>query len=419
MRGIGLSEPDSKGLRGFSHGDVVAGRYSVDNRLGQGGMASVWRVRDIELDETIALKILDERLVGDDQAIAQFKQEIKLARRIVHRNVCRIFDFGIAGDLRFVTMELVEGKSLAEAMAVKGLLGFESKLEIFRDVLLGLRAAHNLGIVHRDIKPGNVMVTPDGHGILMDFGIASPAGGLGLEGAATIVGTPAYLAPERILIDPDADHRSDLYSLGILLFEIMAGRLPFEERNVRTLLQLHLSTPAPMLGDFWPECPEELGTIVARLLRKTPSDRFGSTDDLLDALADVHFDDSGCRVLIGDPDPAFRKGIRMKLAGENIRVVEASTGEEAIEGILRTKPDLVCLDLGLPILDGFQVVEWFRRYRASSQAPVFLFSSTNDARYGAYAARLGIEKYFPKPVSFKETAAAIVGRLSDSGAAHV
>jgi serine/threonine protein kinase len=376
-------------------------------------MAAVWRVRDLQLDESVALKILDPTLAQDDDSVAMFKQEIKLARKIVHRNVCRIFDFGIFGESKFVTMELVAGRPLTEIVSGGPTVGLETRLEIVRDVLLGLRAAHNLGIVHRDIKPANVMVTEDGRGILMDFGIAGRSGGDGTSRKGFVIGTPGFMPPERLRGLP-SDHRADLYAIGALLFELVAGHPPFEDPDLATLVRRHLSEPPPLLGRVVPGLPAGLEEVVARLLEKDPARRHGSVDELLEELSSIHEAAPRKTVLVVDDDPVFRKILRIKLQAAGFRVLVAGDGEEAIEGVLRARPDLVCLDLVMPKVDGLQVAEWLRRYRSATATPIFMFSGIKDQQYGRYAARLGIERFFVKPVPLRELVEAVVARLGDA-----
>ena len=201
-------------------GDVVAERYRIEEKLGAGGMGVVYRATDLELDDIVAIKVLQLRESGEEHRVSRFKQEIKLARRIVHTNVCRIYDFGAWGDLRFVTMELLDGRSLDEVMRSELDLDRQGRLELFRGLLAGLEAAHEAGIIHRDIKPQNVMVTSDGRSVLMDFGIARQFQSEEITTTGEVVGTPVYMAPERLL-GREVDQRCDIYSLGVILFELM------------------------------------------------------------------------------------------------------------------------------------------------------------------------------------------------------
>ena len=196
--------------------EVVAGRYEILGFVGSGGMGTVYRARDRELDEIVALKIMRGELSYDPQALARFRREVKLARRVTHRNVARTFDIGEHAGMVFLTMELVGGESLAQRLARKKRLPVERALEIALEIARGLSAAHAAGVVHRDLKPDNVLLSPEGRVVVTDFGIAFAEDALAREsGFRRLVGTPAYMAPEQLEAPDRVDARVDVYALGL------------------------------------------------------------------------------------------------------------------------------------------------------------------------------------------------------------
>ncbi|MBL9023669.1 MAG: protein kinase [Myxococcales bacterium] len=270
-------------------GIIVAGRYKIEDMLGRGGMAAVYRAKDLELDETIAIKLFS-RGTDDATLLSRFKQELTLARQISHPNVIRLYDIGTHGSTRFITMELLSGADLATRI--------EQGRELLRDLgylvqaCRGLGCVHERGVVHRDLKPENLFVTDDGVVKLMDFGIAKrrsaddePKGNLTRAGFTA--GTPAYMAPEQINDFRSVTHLSDLYSLGVIAYHLFTGVLPFDSDNSMAMLMKHLNEPPRPPSEHEPTIPDELEFLILQLLEKDPARRIQSCAELardLDAL---------------------------------------------------------------------------------------------------------------------------------------
>ncbi len=275
-------------LRGPVVGAAFAGRYDVLSVLGRGGMGSVYRVLDRELDEEVALKVLTpESFAEGSQAVGTLKQEIRLARKITHANVVRTHDLGEAAGLRFLTMEYVPGTTLRELLDRRGALALAPALQIAKQLCRGLGAVHEAGIIHRDIKPQNVMVLPNGVVKLMDFGIARTAEGgdpASLDGQT--VGTPFYMSPEQALGRP-LDARSDLYSVGVVLFELLTGTRPFVGRDAAEVMHRHVSAEPPRPSELRSDLPEYLDRVVLACLAKRPERRPASAAELYAALTRV------------------------------------------------------------------------------------------------------------------------------------
>jgi len=273
-------------------GSLFSGRYDVLGTIGKGGMGVVYRARDRQLDEVVALKVLRSDVLKDDPTLLErFKQEIKLARRITHRNVLRTHDFGETQGTPYISMEYLEGVTLKDLIRGKGALPLPVGLRIAKQMCLGLEAAHQEGVVHRDIKPQNMLIIPEtGDLKIMDFGIARvsemKAGAAGLTSTGTVMGTPDYMPPEQAQGQP-ADFRSDIYSLGIVLYEIFTGHLPFTGDSVMAVVLAHIQRPAPAPREANPAIPPELETIILRCMEKSPSKRYQRVEDVLEDLGAV------------------------------------------------------------------------------------------------------------------------------------
>jgi serine/threonine-protein kinase len=252
----------------FAPGAIVAGRYRLVALLGRGGMGEVYRADDLTLDQTVALKFLPEGIAGGDMRLAQFHNELRTARQVSHRNVCRLYDLGDADGRRFLTMEYVDGEDLASLLRRIGRIPQDKAIQIARQLCAGVAAAHDRGVLHRDLKPANVMV--DGHGDvrITDFGIATAA----RDAGADIAGTPHYMAPEQLAGRP-ASIRSDLYALGLILFEIFTGKRAYEATSLGELKQLHdtgtVTAPSSIVRDLDPAVER----VILRCLEKDPERR--------------------------------------------------------------------------------------------------------------------------------------------------
>ncbi len=270
-------------VRALAPGAMLAGRYRVERKLGEGGMATVYAAHDAELDETVAVKVFHSE---DPQLVARFKQEVALSRKLAHPNVIRLYDLGAHGATRFLTMELLDGRDL-DGQLGEG-IDLAAGVRILLQACAGLGAAHAAGIVHRDIKPANFFVTRDGVVKLMDFGIARRQSAASrLTAAGFIAGTPQYMAPEQITNFANATASSDLYSLGCMAFEMFAGSMPFEHDDLMSLLMMHVREPAPLLRSRATGAPASLEALVASMLAKDPARRPASCEALAQSLRAV------------------------------------------------------------------------------------------------------------------------------------
>ncbi len=262
-------------------GHVLGGRYALLELVGSGGMGEVYRARDLELDEVVALKLLRHEIARTAEGLERFRHEVKLARRVTHRNVARTFELGDDEGTRFLTMEYVRGESLAARLRRDGRLRPERAVAIAEQVALGLEAAHAAGVVHRDIKPDNVLLAADGRVVVTDFGVARKAASSGDD--RLLAGTPAYMAPEQ-LSTGEASARSDLYALGVLLWELLAGRLPFAGNTPAELAEARLIHAPPDVRTVVTDAPAELAELLLRLMTRDPRMRPDSARSVVMAL---------------------------------------------------------------------------------------------------------------------------------------
>jgi eukaryotic-like serine/threonine-protein kinase len=257
------------------NGSFAGGRYTVERELGHGGMASVYLARDEQLHRPVAVKVLAEHLAADDTFRARFLREARLAGRLSHPNIVQVYDAGDADGRPFIIMEYVPGRTLAEC----GKLAPERVAELARQACAGLRQAHDAGLVHRDVKPGNLLLGDDGVLKIADFGIARAAETTRHTQVGTILGTAAYLAPEQIA-GGDATAASDLYSLGAVLYELLTGRPPFVFSSLADLAAQQADGAIVPVRDLEPTVPAELEAPVMHALAREPSFRPASAADL-------------------------------------------------------------------------------------------------------------------------------------------
>ena len=268
-------------------GQVFAGRYEVLEEIGSGGMGMVYRAHDRELGEVVALKTLRPELLQDASLVERFKSEIRLARHISDKHVVRTHDLGERDGVYFLTMEYVEGITVRELLDTRGRLAVAPALAIASQLAQSLAAAHEQGIIHRDIKPQNLLLDATGTLKVMDFGVARlAAGSSGLTEVGMLIGTPSYMAPEQLLGD-SFDQRIDLYAVGVVLFECLTGRLPFEAPSTVALIAKLLRETAPLATSLNPEIPAGLDALVQRLLAKEPDQRVPSARELIRLLSEL------------------------------------------------------------------------------------------------------------------------------------
>jgi serine/threonine-protein kinase len=284
--GVALEKTDDSLL-----GQILAGKYRIEERLSEGGMGTVYRGTHVLMDKTVAIKVLRPSLAADEKIVARFSREARAASRISHPHALSVTDFGEAENgVVFLVMEYLDGKTLKELIRDEGPLPLPRVVEILRQVGGALDAAHSEGVVHRDLKSENIMLLSSSgsdYAKVLDFGIAKIKEAEGaydpeLTAPDLVIGTPQYMSPEQCSQSPDIDARSDIYSLGVILYEMLVGHVPFTGPSPTAIMLKHLQQPAPSVLDERSDVPPVVGQVVARALEKRPEDRYGKVSELVE-----------------------------------------------------------------------------------------------------------------------------------------
>lgn len=268
----------------LKRGYIIANRYEISNLIGRGGMAKIYKAIDLRLNRIVAIKVLNEEYSEDENFVRRFKAEAKAAATISNPNIVNVFDVGQDEDLHFIVMELVDGTTLKSFIENNGALDSESTLKIAMQICLGIKAAHSSGIIHRDIKPQNIVISKDGVVKVADFGIAKAINGDTINSAA--VGSVHYMSPEQAR-NGYSDERSDIYSLGITMYEMVTGILPFNGDNNVSVVLSHINNPIKPPSNYAPDIYRGLEEIILKATNKHSSYRYNSIDEIIDDIKNV------------------------------------------------------------------------------------------------------------------------------------
>ena len=267
---------------------VLDGRYLVQTRIASGGTSTVYRGVDLRLDRPVAVKVMDSRYAGDDQFLTRFQLEARTVARLKDPGLVAVYDQGQDGRHPFLVMELIEGGTLRELLAERGPMPPHAVVAVLHPVLGGLAAAHRAGLVHRDVKPENVLISDDGDVKIADFGLVRAVAAAGITSTSVILGTAAYLSPEQVR-DGNAGPRSDVYSAGILTYELLTGRTPFTGDSALSIAYQRLDTDVPPPSAAIDGVPRQFDEMVARATARDPADRYADAIEMaadVDAIAD-------------------------------------------------------------------------------------------------------------------------------------
>jgi predicted Ser/Thr protein kinase len=276
-------------------GEVIADRYEIEELVGTGGMSSVYKARDRLLERNVALKILHEQYTSDDDFVERFKREARAVAQLSHPNIVTVIDRGEDGGRQFIVFEYIDGENLKERLVKSGRLSVADALELALQVARALAFAHEQGLIHRDVKPQNVLLNGDGRAKVTDFGIARSLDVDGMTQTGTVLGTSNYIAPEQAS-GQRVDEHSDIYSLGVVLYELLAGVVPFPGENFVVVAMKHVNEPPPSLLDVRKNVPLRVAAAVDRALEKDPAQRFPSMDAFAAEL-------EACLVALEHPEP--------------------------------------------------------------------------------------------------------------------
>jgi serine/threonine protein kinase len=267
-------------------GSIFAGRYQIIEVLGKGGMGKVYRALDKKLNEEVALKLIKPEIASDKKTLERFNNELKFARKIAHKNVGRMYEVMEEKGTHFITMEYVPGQDLRGLIRQSGQLAVGTAVSIAKQVCEGLTEAHRLGVIHRDLKPQNIMIDKEGMSRIMDFGIARSVSGKGITGAGVMVGTPEYMSPEQVE-SKETDQRSDIYSLGVILYEMVTGRVPFEGDTPLSVAVKHKTEAPQDPRELNAQVPEDLSRVILRCMEKSKDKRYQSSVEVRSELINI------------------------------------------------------------------------------------------------------------------------------------
>jgi tetratricopeptide (TPR) repeat protein len=370
---------------------ALGSTYRIVRELGGGGMSRVYLAEELSLGRQVVVKVLPPDLAAAIN-VERFRREIQLAAKLQHPHIVPLLSAGQAGDVLYFTMPFIEGESLRAKLERKGELPVGETIRLMRDVVDALAYAHEQDVLHRDIKPDNVMVSRN-HGLVTDFGVAKalteagghpPGGTSGVTTAGVAMGTPTYMAPEQAAADPQVDHRADIYAVGVMAYEMLAGHPPFTGRTPQQLLAAHVSRPPEPLATVRPTVPRDLAAIVMRCLEKRPADRWQSAEELLRALEAVNTpgggtaSTSGLASAAGVPVARSRRRVlaatglaALAVGGGTLALYSAGVFGEANQGVLAARDRIIIADFRSPPADsalGGAVTEAFRIDLAQSPA---------------------------------------------------
>jgi len=321
------------------------GRYRIVEHLGRGGMAEVYKAYQPSLDRYVAIKLMHTFLADEKEFLARFEREAKVVATLRHPNIVQVYDFDVENGVYYMVMEFIEGgtlKARMQALETKSeWVSLDDAVRIILATGSALKYAHDRGMVHRDVKPANVMITTDGQVILTDFGIAKIVSASNLTASGAMVGTPSYMAPEQGMGQP-GDERSDIYSLGVMLYQLLLGRLPYDADTPLAVVLKHINEPLPMPKLIKPDLPTDLERVILKSLAKDPNDRYQKVGEMLTDLR------KAVGLPIEDTQPGTAKSSAIKLSGATIvgrvsgltpppRVTGTATAVKAVTGVAATQ----------------------------------------------------------------------------------
>jgi serine/threonine-protein kinase len=300
-------------------GSTFAGRYQIIEELGKGGMGKVYRAIDKKLSEEVALKLIKPEIASDKKTLERFSNELKHARKIVHKNIGRMYELMEDKGTHYITMEYVPGQDLKGLIKQSKQLTAGTTISIAKQICDGLAEAHKLGVVHRDIKPNNIMIDKNGNARIMDFGIARSLKEKGITGAGVLIGTPEYMSPEQVE-GKEVDQRSDVYSLGVILYEMMTGRVPFEGDTALSVALKHKTESPKNPREHNKQLSEALSFLILKCMEKDKEMRYQNAEDLLQALADTEKEIPTVERIVPERKPLTSREITVQFSMKKLMI---------------------------------------------------------------------------------------------------
>ena len=405
--GSGPEGPMSYAPHLIEKGTLIGDHYRVIEAIGMGGMGQVLRARDEMLDREVAIKVLKPATPITERVRRRFMTEARATARVRHENVVAVYAVGEIGDAPYMVMEFVEGCDLEAWLIARPEPPIDEAFEVLRQVCRGVQAIHDAGTIHRDLKPSNVMLGAGFRAAVGDLGLARFVGNEPSAGsAASMIGTPTYMAPEAIMGStvPDFAVRADIYSLGVMGFELMTGKPPFKGSNVAHVMTLHLTQPPPIPSEVRPALGQAFDAPILAALAKSASDRPASAREWYDQLLRAKQQAQPPRrtsVLVADDDEDFRAFATAVLEAsvDGIQVATAADGKAAIAALERNEYSLLFLDLEMPEANGLEVMAAVRSRPVAKRPTVVVVSAVGSASDWSLMAKLGADSFLVKPVT--------------------
>jgi serine/threonine protein kinase len=389
------------------------GGMTVICKIGHGGMGTVWKAHDESLNREVAIKVLSRHLFSNEQAYKRFLVEAQSAARIASKNVVTVYIAGKQGDLPYIVMEFVDGESSGKILQRQGRLHLKQAVDFVKQAAQGLSDAHELGVIHRDVKPDNLLLNSRGVIKVADFGLArlNYMEGDRLTVFGQVMGSPHYMAPEQAQ-GKHCDHRCDIYSLGAVFYRFLTGDYLFDAETAISIMMQHASAPTPDITLRDRSVPREIKDILDKMLKKQPEERFQSCQEVIAALNATNdvlrqreatptplpsVQPAGNLIMVVDDSDIIRNVLGKALTAKGYRVVEACDGQDALEKLVVHEPQLIILDISMPRMNGLDCLDHLKNRSGTKDIEVIMCTTEGEKNNVLRALKAGARDYVLKP----------------------